>query len=153
MLLCFLGPASLCLLNYGWVALVFQRISFFQTVKFMSILLSVVLYYPFNNCCIRSDVTYLILDVIDGCFSLSIFITLARVLLLLLLNCSLMSSSFETLWTIAYQAPLSMAFPRQEYWSCHFFSIQELNLPLASPALAGGFFITEPPGKPLVLGT
>ena len=119
----------------------------------MSILLSVVLYYPFNNCCIRSDVTYLILDVIDGCFSLSIFITLARVLLLLLLNYSLMSSSFETLWTIAYQAPLSMAFPRQEYWSCHFFSIQELNLPLVSPALADGFFTTEPPGKPLVLGT
>ena len=24
---------------------------------------------------------------------------------------------FETLWTVAYQAPLSMGFPRQEYWS------------------------------------
>ena len=52
----------------------------------MSILLSVVLYYPFNDCCIRSDVIYLILDFIDGCFSLSIFIILARVLLLLLFN-------------------------------------------------------------------
>ena len=51
----------------------------------MSILLSVVLYYPFNDCCIRSDVTYLILDFI-GCFLLSIFIILARVLLLLLFN-------------------------------------------------------------------
>ena len=28
-----------------------------------------------------------------------------------------MSSSFETPWTIAHQAPLSMGFPRQEYWS------------------------------------
>ena len=31
---------------------------------------------------------------------------------------------FGTLWTIAYQAPLSMGFPRQEYWS---------GLPFPSP--------------------
>ena len=37
-----------------------------------------------------------------------------------------MSDSFETLWTVAYQAPLSMAFPRQEYWS---------GLPFLSPFL------------------
>ena len=24
---------------------------------------------------------------------------------------------FATLWTVAHQAPLSMGFPRQEYWS------------------------------------
>ena len=35
-----------------------------------------------------------------------------------------MSDSFETLWAIAHQAPLSMAFPRQEYWS---------GLPFSSP--------------------
>ena len=28
-----------------------------------------------------------------------------------------MSNSFATPWTIAHQAPLSMEFPRQEYWS------------------------------------
>ena len=28
-----------------------------------------------------------------------------------------MSESFETLWTVAHQASLSMAFTRQEYWS------------------------------------
>ena len=28
-----------------------------------------------------------------------------------------MSDSFVTLWTIARQAPLSMGFSRQEYWS------------------------------------
>ena len=32
-----------------------------------------------------------------------------------------MSDSFSTLWTVAHQAPLSMGFSRQEYWSgCHF---------------------------------
>ena len=28
-----------------------------------------------------------------------------------------MSDSFVTLWTVAPQAPQSMGFPRQEYWS------------------------------------
>ena len=46
-----------------------------------------------------------------------------------------------------------MGFPRQEYWSglqCP--PLEDLPDPgteLASPALAGGFFATEPPGKPL----
>ena len=51
------------------------------------------------------------------------------------------------------QAPLSMGFSGQEYWS-------ELPCPPpgdlldpgiepASPALAGGFFSTEPPGPPI----
>ena len=33
---------------------------------------------------------------------------------------------FATPWTAAYQAPLSMGFPRQEYWS---------GVPLPSPVL------------------
>ena len=32
-------------------------------------------------------------------------------------SCSVVSDSFETLWTVACQAPLSMGFHRQEYWS------------------------------------
>ena len=28
-----------------------------------------------------------------------------------------LSDSSETLWTVAHYAPLSMGFPRQEYWS------------------------------------
>ena len=28
-----------------------------------------------------------------------------------------MSDSFETPWTVAHQATLSMGFPRQKYWS------------------------------------
>ena len=58
--------------------------------------------------------------------------------------------SFETLWTVALQTPLSMGFSSQEHWS---------GLPcpppgdppdpgvkpavLKSPALAGGFFTTS----------
>ena len=61
---------------------------------------------------------------------------------------------FVSLWTVVHQAPLSMEFSRQEYWS---------GLPLTppgdlpdpgikptslmSPALAGGLFTTAPPGK------
>ena len=60
---------------------------------------------------------------------------------------------FTTPWTVAYQAPLSMGFSRQEYWSeLPFPSPEDLPDPgieSLSPALAGGFFTTEPPGKPL----
>ena len=35
-----------------------------------------------------------------------------------------MSNSLVTLWTVAHQAPLSMRFPREEYWS---------GLPFPSP--------------------
>ena len=63
---------------------------------------------------------------------------------------------FVTSWTVAHQAPLSMGFSRQEYWSgLPFPSLGDLpNLgiepvSLEAPALAGGFFSTELPGKPL----
>ena len=50
------------------------------------------------------------------------------------------------------QAPLSMGFPRQEYWSGFPFrspgDLPDPGIEPASPALAGGFFTTEPPGKP-----
>ena len=57
---------------------------------------------------------------------------------------------FATSRTVTRQAPLSMGFPRQEYWSGLSFPTPE-DLPdprtePTSPALAGGFFITEPPG-------
>ena len=60
---------------------------------------------------------------------------------------------FATPWTVAQQAPLSMGFPRQEYWSgLPFPSSRDLPDPgikSASPALAGGFFTTNSPEKPL----
>ena len=57
---------------------------------------------------------------------------------------------FVTPWTIAPQAPLSMGFSRQEYWSgLPLPSPRDLPDPgiearsLVSPALAGGFFTTR----------
>ena len=65
---------------------------------------------------------------------------------------------FATPWTVALQAPLSMGFPRQEYWSgLPFPSPGDLSDPgiksksLAPPALAGDFFTTVPPRKPQML--
>ena len=65
---------------------------------------------------------------------------------------------FVTLWTVAHQAPLSMDFPRPEYWSGWPFPPPgdlpnpgvEPTSPVSpvSPVLAGRFFTTEPPGKP-----
>ena len=62
---------------------------------------------------------------------------------------------FVTPWTIACQAPLSMEFSRQKYWSELLFPTHE-DLPdpeiepesLVSLALVGGFFTTVPSGKP-----
>ena len=57
--------------------------------------------------------------------------------------------------TITCQAPLSMGFPRQEYWSGLSFPIPgDVPNPAikptspASPALAGEFFTTESTEKP-----
>ena len=51
--------------------------------------------------------------------------------------------SFETPWTVAHQAPLSMGFPRQEHWSGLPFSppgdLPSSEIKPTSPALAGGF--------------
>ena len=66
-------------------------------------------------------------------------------------------SNSVTSWTLAYSAPLSMGFPRLEYWNGLLFpSPGDLPNPgikptfSASPALASRFFTTEPspPGKP-----
>ena len=52
----------------------------------------------------------------------------------------------------SHQVPLSMGFPRQENWSgLPFPSLGDLPDPWIkpmAPALAGGFFTTELPGKP-----
>ena len=59
---------------------------------------------------------------------------------------------FETPWTVACQAPPSMEFSRQGFWSgLPFPSPGDFPLPGIkpwSPALAVRFFTPEPPGKP-----
>ena len=61
------------------------------------------------------------------------------------------SNSFVTPWTVTCQAPLSMGFPRQERWSRLSFpspwDLPDPGIEPMFPALAGGFFTTEPPGK------
>ena len=58
---------------------------------------------------------------------------------------------FATPWTLAHQAPLSMEFPRQEYWSglplpspgdLSHPGIEPVSLPF--PELVGGCFTSEP---------
>ena len=61
---------------------------------------------------------------------------------------------FVTPWTVARQTPLSMGFPRQGYWSGLLFpspgDLPNPGIEIASPALVGGFFITELPGQPVI---
>ena len=62
------------------------------------------------------------------------------------------SDSLATPWTIAHQPPLSMGFPRQDCWSGLPFPspghLPNPGIDPLAPALAGGFFNTDPPGKP-----
>ena len=60
------------------------------------------------------------------------------------LSCFSRVQCFETLWTVAHQAPLSMRFPRHEYWSGLLFpslgdlvdpGIEHLSLALADDSL------------------
>ena len=57
---------------------------------------------------------------------------------------------FVILWTVTLQAPLSMGFSRQDYWSClpcpspgHLPNPGIEPMSLMSPALAGRFFTTS----------
>ena len=56
-------------------------------------------------------------------------------------------------WTVAHQAPLSMEFSRQEYWSgLPFPSPGDLPDPGIEPgslALQADSLLSEPPGKPI----
>ena len=67
------------------------------------------------------------------------------------LGCFSRVQPFATLWTVARQSPLSMGFPRQEYWS-ELPSPSPEDLPDPGiepefPALAGRFLTAQPLGK------
>ena len=93
---------------------------------------------------------------------LQLCLTLAQPLILPVCVCAYIHARllsrvqlFVTLWTVAHQTPLSMGFPRQEYLSGLPFSppgdILDLGIKPVSPALAGRFFTTKPPGKLLCI--
>ena len=60
---------------------------------------------------------------------------------------------FATPWTIAHQAPVSMGFSRQEYWSALPFpspgDLPNPGIEPGSPALQADALTSEPLGKPL----
>ena len=59
---------------------------------------------------------------------------------------------FSTSWTVACQAPLSMEFSRQEYWSgLPFPSLEDFPNPGIEPrfALQADSLPSKPPGKPI----
>ena len=59
--------------------------------------------------------------------------------------------TLATSWTVACHAALSMGFSRPEHWSGLSFPfpghLPDPGIDPRSPALAGGFFTTKPPGK------
>ena len=65
---------------------------------------------------------------------------------------------FAILWTVAHQAPLSIRLSRQECWS-GLLSPPPEDVPdprikpvsPSAPALAGGFFTSEPSGEPIIM--
>ena len=62
-----------------------------------------------------------------------------------------LSNSLAAPWTAAYQIPLFMGFPKQKFWNGLSFpspgNLPNLGIKPKSPALASGFFTTEPPGS------
>ena len=76
--------------------------------------------------------------------------------MLCMLNCFSVQL-FAILWTVSLQAPLSMGFSRQEYYSglpCspprYLLDLGIKPASLVSPALAGGFFTTSAWESPCV---
>ena len=61
-------------------------------------------------------------------------------------------SDSATPWTVVHQVPLSMGFPKQEYWSELPFSLPgdlpDPGIELWTPAVQADFLPSEPPGKP-----
>ena len=64
-------------------------------------------------------------------------------------------SDSATTWTVAYQAPPSMGFSRQEFWSGLPFpspgDLPDPEIEPRSPALQADALLSEPPGKPCLV--
>ena len=83
---------------------------------------------------------------------------LSKVMLKILVKVKSLSrvQLFATLWTVVYQAPLSMGFSRQEYWSGLPFpspaDLPDPGIEPRSPELQADALTSEPPGKPQNVG-
>ena len=68
-----------------------------------------------------------------------------------------MSDPFPAPWTVTHQVPLSTEFPSQESLSGFPFptpgNLCDPGIEHPTPALAGGFLITEPPEKDIYTHT
>ena len=90
--------------------------------------------------------------------SKTLFHTVQLHFYLVLCSVTQLCLTLVTMCTVAHQAPLSLGFSRQERWS-GFLCPPPADIPdpgtkprsFASPASAGKFFTTVPPGKPLFL--
>ena len=99
--------------------------------------------------------TYLLFFGFPSHFPCNFFI----VSVVLMICCCCLVASLILLWPYrryaAHQAPLSMGFPRQKFWSrLPFPSPRVLSHPGIepwSPASAGGFFTAGPPGKHIII--
>ena len=83
--------------------------------------------------------------------SVPLLLDLLHIVCACMLSCFSRVWLFATPWTVAQQAPLSMEFSRQEYWSGLPFpspvNLLDPGIKPASLALAGVFFTAEPAGE------
>ena len=74
-------------------------------------------------------------------------------LLIQILHLAQLCPTLCDLWTVAHQAPLSMGFSRQEYWSGLPFpspgDLPDPGIEPSSPTLQADALTSAPPGKPL----
>ena len=81
----------------------------------------------------------------EGCSKMSCFVRVRKVKSLSLVQL------FVTPWTVAYKAPPSMGFPRQEYWSGlpspSAGDLPDPGIERGSPAVQADALTSEPPGK------
>ena len=89
--------------------------------------------------------------------SLSSLSACSLTLCVCIISCFRCFRVFVTLWVVACQAPLSMGFSRQEYWSRLAWpppgdlpNPENEPVPFASSALQVDSLSTEPPGKPIL---
>ena len=72
-------------------------------------------------------------------------------------NCFSHVQFFASLWTVAHQAPLSMGFSREEYWSglpCPLpGDLPNPGVEPMSPILQAGSLPSEPPGSSIIISS